>query len=188
MGSWLANLTQRSLLEYIAAHGIIQGVAPHVMDEGEWVTLREMRLAALRESPGAFLSSHSEELAFEEQKWRAEFVRGEWTVEIRNDKPIALVGVTREQATPSDECYLEYLWVSPGFRRRGVAMDLVKNVLRRLLNLGFATIWLWVLDGNEPARRLYEKCGFTSTGLTQRPRRSPWRSEELMRLIFRHSG
>jgi len=155
------------------------------MDEREWTILREMRLAALRESPGAFLSSYSEELAFEEQKWRAEFERGEWTIEIRNDQPIALVGVTREQGTPPDECYLEYLWVSPGFRRRGVAMDLVKNVLRRLLNRGFVTIWLWVLDGNEPARRLYEKCGFTSTGLTQRPYRSPSRSEELMRLIFR---
>jgi RimJ/RimL family protein N-acetyltransferase len=156
------------------------------MDEEEWVMLRDMRLDALRESPRAFLSSHSEESAFGEQKWRAEFVRGEWTIEIRNDKPIALVGVTREQSTPQDECYLEYMWVRPGFRHRGVATDLLKAVLRRLLNRGFVTIWLWVLDGNEPARRLYEKCGFTSTGLTQRPHRSPSRSEELMRLIFRH--
>jgi RimJ/RimL family protein N-acetyltransferase len=155
------------------------------MNEGEWAMLRDMRLAALLESPKAFLSSHSEESVFEEQKWRAEFVRGEWTIEIRNDKPIALVGVTRERSTPPDECYLEYMWVSPGFRRRGVATDLIKNVLRQLLNRGFVTIWLWVLDGNEPARRLYEKCGFISTGLTQRPRRSPSRSEELMRLIFR---
>jgi RimJ/RimL family protein N-acetyltransferase len=156
-----------------------------MMDEREWVTLREVRLAALRESPDAFLSSHSEESAFEEQKWRAEFVRGEWTIEIRNDEPIALVGVTREQGTPPDECYLEYMWVSPGFRRRGVATDLIKTVLRHLLNRGFVTIWLWVLEGNEPARRLYEKCGFTSTGLTQRPPRGLSRSEELMRLIFR---
>ena len=155
------------------------------MDEGEWVTLRDLRLAALRESPQAFLSSHSEEEAFGEQKWRAEFMRGEWTVEIINDEPIALVGVTREQGTPPDECYLEYMWVSPGFRRRGVATDLIRTVLRRLVNRGFVTIWLWVLDGNEPARRFYEKCGFTSTGLTQRLHRTPWRSEELMRLIFR---
>jgi RimJ/RimL family protein N-acetyltransferase len=155
------------------------------MDEEEWIVLRDMRLAALRESPGAFLSAHSDESVFEEQKWRAEFERGEWTIEIRNDKPIALVGVTREQSTPPDECYLEYMWVSPGFRRCGVATNLIKTVLRRLLNRGFVTIWLWVLDGNEPARHLYEKCGFTSTGLTQRPHRSPSRSEELMRLIFR---
>jgi RimJ/RimL family protein N-acetyltransferase len=158
------------------------------MDEEEWIVLREMRLAALHESPQAFLSSHSEELTFEEQKWRAEFGRGEWTVEIRNDEPIALVGVTREHGTPPGECYLEYMWVSPGFRRRGVATDLIKNVLRQLLNRGFVTIWLWVLDGNEPARRLYEKCGFTTTGLTQRPYRSPSRSEELMKLIFRQRG
>jgi ribosomal protein S18 acetylase RimI-like enzyme len=160
-------------------------MAPHIMNEGEWVTLREMRLAALRESPEAFLASHSEESTFEEQKWRAEFVRGEWTVEIRNDKPIAFVGITREQSTPPNECYLEYMWVSPGFRRCGVATDLIKNVLRRLLKHGFSTIWLWVLDGNEPARRLYEKCGFTSTRLIQRPHRSPSRSEELMSLTFR---
>ena len=155
------------------------------MDEGEWGTLRDMRLAALRESPGAFLSSYSEESTYKEQEWRAEFARGEWTVEIRNDEAIALVGATQEQSTPPDECYLEYIWVSPGFRRHGVATDLIKNVLRHLVNRGFVTIWLWVLDGNEPARRLYEKCGFSSTGLTQRPRRSPSRSEELMRLIFR---
>ena len=147
--------------------------------------MQDMRLAALRESPRAFLSSYSKESAYEEQEWRAEFVRGEWTVEVRNDKAIALVGVTREQDTPPDECYLEYMWVRPGFRRHGVATDLIRNVLRRLLNGGFVTIWLWVLDGNEPARRLYEKCGFTSTGLRQHPHRSPSRNEELMRLIFR---
>ena len=154
------------------------------MDEREWTILRDMRLAALRESPGSFLSSYSEESAYEEQKWRAEFMRGEWTVEVRNDEAIALVGVTWDHGTPQDECYLEYMWVSPGFRRRGVASELIKNVLRRLLNRGFATIWLWVLDGNEPARRLYEKCGFTSTRHIQRPHRSPSRSEELMRLTL----
>lgn len=155
------------------------------MNEGEWIILRDMRLAALRESPGTFLSSYSKESAYEEQDWRAEFGRGEWTIEVRNDKAIALVGVTREQDTPPDECYLEYMWVRPGFRRCGVATDLIKTVLRHLLNRGFVTIWLWVLEGNEPARRLYEKCGFTSTGLTQRPHRGLSRSEELMRLIFR---
>jgi ribosomal protein S18 acetylase RimI-like enzyme len=163
-------------------HGIIQGMARHVLNEREWNTLREMRLAALRESPGAFLSTYSEELAYGEQEWRAEFARGEWTVEVRNGEAIAIVGVTREQHTPPGECYLEYLWVSPGLRRCGVATDLIKNVVRRLLQLGFATVWLWVLDGNEPAKRLYEKCGFNSTFMVQRPYRNPARREELMRL------
>ena len=70
-------------------------MAPHIMNEEEWVVLREMRLAALQESPTAFLSSYSEESAYKEQEWRAEFERGEWTIEVRNDKKIALVGITR---------------------------------------------------------------------------------------------
>ena len=160
-------------------------MAPHIIDEEEWAKLRDMRLAALHESPTAFLSSYSEESAYEEREWRAEFVRGEWILEIRNDEAIALVGVTQEQSTPPDEYYLEYMWVSPCFRRHGVATALIKNVLRWLINRGFATIWVWVLDGNEPAKRLYEKCGFTSTRLIQNPHRSPSRSEELMSLTFR---
>lgn len=159
-------------------------MAPHILNEGEWRRLRGVRLAALRESPGAFLSTYSEELKLQEQGWRTEFTRGEWIVEIRNRKTIALIGATREQDTPPDECYLEYIWVSPRFRRRGVATALVKSTIRRLLNLGFTTIWLWVLDGNESAKRLYEKCGFSSTTIIQRPNQDPSRSEELMKLTF----
>jgi hypothetical protein len=61
-------------------------MAPHIMNEEEWVVLREMRLAALQESPTAFLSSYSEESAYKEREWRAEFERGEWTIEVSNDK------------------------------------------------------------------------------------------------------
>lgn len=160
------------------------GMALYILNEGEWRRLRKVRLAALRESPGAFLSTYSEQLTFREREWRTEFIRGEWITEVRNGATIALVGAVREQETPPDQCYLEYVWVSPRFRRRGVATTLVKGVLLRLLNLGFTTIWLWVLDDNEPAKRLYEKCGFRSTAITQRPEQDPSRSEELMKLSF----
>lgn len=157
-------------------------MAPHILNEEDWDRLREIRLAALHESPIAFLSTYSEELTYQERKWRAEFARGEWVIEVRNNEAIALVGVTQEQDAPPDECYLEYLWVSPGFRRRGIATALVKNTLRRLLNLGFAAVRLWVLDGNESAKHFYESCGFSSTALIQRPDQDPSRSEELLRL------
>ena len=157
-------------------------MALYILSEREWGKLREIRLAALRESPAAFLSTYCEELTYKEQEWRSEFGRGEWIIEVRDSEAIALIGVTWEKDAPSDECYLEYMWVSPNFRRRGVATELVQKVLQRLLSLGFATIWLWVLDGNEPAKHLYEKCGFDSTETKQRPYRKPSRSEELMRL------
>jgi len=151
----------------------------------EWLRLRDIRLSALRESPDAFLSTYEQEQDYSERQWRAEFARGDWNVGLIEGRPVSLLGVTRESSTPEQECYLEYLWVSPECRRSGVARTMLTAIIERLRTSGMTTVFLWVLDGNEPAKRLYEHCGFTSTGLTQRPRRSPLRSEELMRLIFR---
>jgi ribosomal protein S18 acetylase RimI-like enzyme len=53
------------------------------------------------------------------------------------------------------------LAVDPDFRRRGLGMALVLRTLRALLALGYSKVHLWVTEGNEPARALYEKAGFT---------------------------
>jgi ribosomal protein S18 acetylase RimI-like enzyme len=53
------------------------------------------------------------------------------------------------------------LAVDPGFRRHGLGEALVLRTLRALLALGYPRAHLWVTDGNQPARTLYEKVGFT---------------------------
>jgi ribosomal protein S18 acetylase RimI-like enzyme len=152
------------------------------LDEDEWPRLRKARLTALKEAPDAFLSSYKRELRYGEEDWRAEFSRGEWTLMTRYGRLVGLIGATREVATPPSECYLEYLWVSPEFRRSGVASDLIKIVLKRLIKSGVTTVWLWILEGNEPARRLYEGLGFVSANKRQPLPDNPSRHEELMRL------
>jgi ribosomal protein S18 acetylase RimI-like enzyme len=52
------------------------------------------------------------------------------------------------------------LAVDPRFRRRGLGEALVLRTLRALLALGYSKAHLWVTDGNQPARSLYEKVGF----------------------------
>ena len=52
------------------------------------------------------------------------------------------------------------LAVDPDFRRRGIGTALVSRTLRALLALGYPKAHLWVTDGNEPARALYNKAGF----------------------------
>jgi ribosomal protein S18 acetylase RimI-like enzyme len=54
------------------------------------------------------------------------------------------------------------LAVDPGFRRRGLGKALVLRTLRALLALGYPKVHLWVTDGNQPARTLYERVGFTA--------------------------
>jgi ribosomal protein S18 acetylase RimI-like enzyme len=156
-----------------------------VLDADQWCTLRDARLTALKESPQSFLSKYEIEIAFGEERWREEFCRGEWIIVGEEGKPPeALIGAVRSYDIPSTDRYLEYVWVSPKSRRSKLATNLINAVLRRLEAAGTDVVWLWILDGNEPARELYNKCGFTTTGERHRPKanRSLWEERMNRRL------
>lgn len=152
------------------------GVRPLVPDE--WFVLRDMRLAALEESPDAFLSTYDRERAYDKDRWRAEFARGDWNVCFLAGRPSGLLGVTREPGTPPDACYLEYMWVAPGYRGRHLALDMIVAVLDGLRARGMRTAFLWVLNGNDVAIRVYRRAGFMSTNHRQPLVARPGRTEE----------
>jgi ribosomal protein S18 acetylase RimI-like enzyme len=133
----------------------------------EWYRLRDIRLTALRESPHAFLATYKDEEAYSEDRWRAEFVRGNWNIGLIKGRPVSLLGVTREADTAARECYLEYLWVSPEYRGSGVARSMLEFILEGLRTSGVTTVFLWVLDGNEIAMKFYRKVGFASSNHRQ---------------------
>jgi ribosomal protein S18 acetylase RimI-like enzyme len=155
-----------------------------VLEPDDWPTLRDIRLAALRESPLAFLSTHDQEKAFGPERWLSEFTRGNWHVGTIDGRPVSLVGITREPETKAHECYLEYVWVAPEVRRRGVAFRMLTDLLDHLRASGISTVFLWVLDGNGGATRLYKRIGFVSSNLRQPLEARPGRSEELMHVTL----
>jgi len=148
----------------------------------EWLTLRDIRLAALYDSPERFLSTYDRERVYGDDHWRAEFDRGDWYIGFGEAEHLSLLGVTRDAETPDDACYLEYLWVDPVHRRRGVALRMIKVVLDRLSADGMQTALLWVLDGNDVAIRVYERAGFIRTGRCVPLEARPGRTEELLQL------
>ena len=105
------------------------------------------------------------EQEYREDEWRAEFSRGEWTVADQQGAPVGLLGTTRDRNIPPDERYLEYLWVLPEFRRRGVASILINEAVQRLRQDRVSTLWLWVLDGNRlgACTRNTDSCWWTSS-------------------------
>jgi ribosomal protein S18 acetylase RimI-like enzyme len=148
----------------------------------EWPELRDIRLSALKEAPDAFLASYAEEREYDESRWRAEFARCDWHIGFENDRAIGLLGCTRQIDLPDPGPYLEYLWVSPDARRRGMAFKLLSHVVDGLRRSGVQTAYLWVLDGNEAAVRVYQRVGFVSSNHSQPLATRPGRREEKMQL------
>lgn len=133
-----------------------------------------------------FLSDYKSEKKLDNSRWRTEFERGDWYVGVAetgpDDVPIGMLGITREPTTPGDECFMEYLWVAPEHRCHGIAFEMLNQVLERLKRSGIRTVFLWVLDGNDGATRLYKRLGFVSCNVRQPLADRPGRSEELMQL------
>jgi len=57
--------------------------------------------------------------------------------------------------------YVEEVWTSPEYRRRGIAFSLMKKTFEIQEETGAAKVRLYT--NNEAARRLYEKCGLKVT-------------------------
>ena len=130
----------------------------------EWAELRDVRLRALAEAPYAFASTHAREVAFDETEWRPRIAAGPWWL-ARADG--AVVGLVAGYRTDDDVRHLVSMWVDAAHRGSGAAAQLVEAVCRWAVDDGGRVVSLWVADGNDRARRFYERLGFTGTGERQ---------------------
>jgi ribosomal protein S18 acetylase RimI-like enzyme len=152
-----------------------------MLEKHEWASLRDIRLAALREDPDEFLSTYDLEVRFDHERWLYEFNRGQWFIALTEVEPVGLIGVTREIGSPPYECYLEQLWVDPEHRQKAVASNLVREVLWQLSPEHVRTVFLWLLEDSVAALRLFQGFGFAPSGLRQ-PVPGGLRFEERMKL------
>jgi len=132
------------------------------MAEDDWRQLREVRLAALAESPTAFGSTALREQDFDEDRWRAWARSAAIFVALAGELPVGIAaGVAGKSG---GERKLVAMWVNPGWRGRDVALRLMSAVIDWAGVEGAERVALWVAQGNESARRLYERRGFRLTG------------------------
>jgi ribosomal protein S18 acetylase RimI-like enzyme len=129
----------------------------------EWETFRDIRLAALADAPGAFITTLAEARAFPEQRWRTQASEGGTMLAWRDDKPVGLVAVY----VPEDQPHLVMMWVEPAARGTGVVEALIDAVVAWAGERQAAHVGLWVVEGNDRAERVYHRYGFHRTGRTQ---------------------
>ncbi len=133
--------------------------------QADWQALRDIRLLALRDAPYAFGSTYAREAALEEAGWRRRAARdGSFMAFLPEIAPAGLAGGFQAEAGPVE---LVAMFVRPQARGRGVGEALVDAVIAWARKRDATSVHLWVTETNQPARRLYQRCGFTVTAERQ---------------------
>jgi ribosomal protein S18 acetylase RimI-like enzyme len=156
------------------------GTAPvdvRLLSPDEWQVAREARLAALRNAPESLLPRQPHESSWTEESWRRSCETGLWAVAEDADLIIGLARLAREYPA----AHVESVWTHPGHRRRGVASALVRELVAVERKRGPGDVFVWVIQPNPAALRLYMSLGFEPTGELQ-PLDGLGRVEERLRL------
>ena len=150
----------------------------------EWHVLRTIRLRALLDSPGAFMSYYETEARWSEAQWRQRFASGTWVVAIESGAIIGIAGLVDGHA--ADGRHIEWTWVDSAHRHRGIFRALLKALMDRESGNGAYDIALWVLENNQVAQTAYAQLGFEPTG--ERQHLSDGRYELRLRLRIAPRG
>jgi GNAT superfamily N-acetyltransferase len=136
----------------------------------DWELYREVRFAALRESPWAFSSTLTREQQFSEEVWRERLHANCIAVAFRGDddvpRAVGVVGGYVGEHGPE----LVSMWVSPDARASGAADALIHEVCGWAAEEGHVTLALWVVESNQLAQRVYVRNGFIRSGRVQQVR------------------
>jgi GNAT superfamily N-acetyltransferase len=141
-------------------------VAVREATEDDWKLLRAIRLRALLDTPGAFLSDYGLEAGHDELWWREWLLRDLWLLAFEDEtaaEPIGVVAITRKPLAQGGEHFISSLWVDPEHRRRSIAKELIQTATDRVVAWGARAVSLWILGGNDRAHKLYMAVGFVDT-------------------------
>jgi GNAT superfamily N-acetyltransferase len=134
--------------------------------------MRDIRLAALQEAPSAFGSTYAREAPFTQEQWLARLTDRAVTYLAYvpgSAEPAGIAGVylLDDDDDGSRRPEVVSMWVRPAARGQKVGEELIQATADWTRSRGFDALALWVTEPNAPARRLYERCGFTPTGERQ---------------------
>jgi ribosomal protein S18 acetylase RimI-like enzyme len=140
------------------------------LGEDDWQQYRDIRLAALREAPEAFVATREQEEAFDEKMWRERLRRTRRLVAERDGSPLGVVSLGQAQEPYAGAGELFGLWVAPEARGTGVAWKLVEAGAAQALLDGRSHLSYWVGTDNGRAVAFASSFGFRP-GATRRPMR-----------------
>jgi len=133
-----------------------------VLAEQDWPIYREVRLAALQESPGVFGDSYDHEAAADLTSWQSQLAAAQRFVAESDGSPCGVVSV-RSLRYELGAVELFGLWVDPAARSTGVAGRLVDTAATLAAADGATQMYYWAGIENGPAIGFATGFGFRVT-------------------------
>ncbi len=138
----------------------------------EWLLLKQVRLTALEDSPGAFATTLDQARKKSDDYWQERTRNGAGSVKefcaiaINDQEPVGMaIGFPDEEN--SLRSYLISMWVAPSFRGSSIASDLIEHVIKWATDRGMRSILAGVMPSNSRALAFYYKIGFEQLGSEQ---------------------
>jgi len=135
-------------------------VSVRALGGDDWPAYRDIRLAALRDAPDAFVSTYEQESAFDESLWRTRLARSARLLASLDGAAVGIVSVG--QAEP-DVAELFGMWVVPNVRGVGVAWRLTQASSEHARGEGRRALQAWVSTDNGRAVAFFSSYGFRPT-------------------------
>lgn len=148
---------------------MLLGMEVRELGRDEAAVWRELRLAALRDSPDAFGRTYEEEAELPMDAWEERVGRTADSPSAVNlvvesgGRPVGLAHCRLDDEHPS-RAQIFAMWVRPEARGKGAGRRLVERALSWAADIGAATAELEVTEGNEAAFGCYASAGFDDTG------------------------
>lgn len=133
-----------------------------LLDVGDWQDLRSARLAALEESPTAFVATSAVEATRPPEDWMTLLTVSTWAVARDEGEVVGIACLAAADPDAPEERFVECVWVTPRLRRRGLVRGMLRALGDNARAEGAERLQLWVLETNSAAYEAYVKLNFRS--------------------------
>ena len=159
------------------------GLVIDLVTVASWRTYRDVRLAALIDSPRAFWAQYAEAAERTDDEWRERCATiGPTWLALDDGRPVGTVGLWHADEQLPHEVYLVGMWVATVARGTDVATQLVGTALTHAAASGWRRVLLDVAHENARARAFYSRMGFRPTGAVDAMPWDPSVTEETLAL------
>ncbi len=115
--------------------------------KNEWQLYRDVRLAALRDAPEAFVARFEDEASYDDDFWRERMSRATRIVAERGNELVGVVCLGLHNEDPqTGEVF--GLWTAPTVRGKHVAKDLVSAARQKAAEDDRRLLYFWVVSNN----------------------------------------